>query len=674
MSDLPMIDLHFSAGSEDSRMALLLKNNQKRTINELSFNLRSKGFTGQLIGAPIACANKKPSANEIKAYLPKLLEMLNYLGVTLLVVTDTTYFNKLVGIRSGASEYAGMVMPCVIEDYTHMRVLYSINPYLCVINPDNKPVLERSLQVAADWFAGCYVPPGENIIHKAYYPSTLADIKFALDELLTFPELSCDTEAFSLKHYSAGLGTIAFAIDEHNGIAFDCQHSRDMGQWPELRKLLRDFFDAYTGNMIYHNANFDIKILVFQLYMQGVLWDVPGMLTGIERLTRKFDDTKIITYLATNSAAGNNLGLKTQAQEFTGKYSQEEINDITKIPLPLLLEYNLVDSMATFYVRNKHWNTMVADQQLDIYTDLFKPAIKQILQMELTGLPVNKERVLEVDAELTQIADKHLHEILNNPILNRFMQEHWLPLMVDAKNNKLKKKRVSVEDFADTVFNPGSPTQLRELLFNFIGFPVLNTTPTKQPSVDADTMADLLAYIKEHDPEQTDIMDLLKAIMAHAKVSTILSTFIPALKTAVPFPDGSYRVFGCFNLGGTVSGRLSSSDPNLQNLPSSGKLGKLIKSCIQAPKGWLFSGLDFASLEDRISALTTKDPEKLKVYIDGFDGHCLRAYAYFGDQMPKVVIPTEGKAYRYEADDGTVAYYHESDPELQTLIQTVCLS
>ena len=57
----------------------------------------------------------------------------------------------------------------------------------------------------------------------------------------------------------------------------------------------------------------------------------------------------------------------------------------------------------------------------------------------------------------------------------------------------------------------------------------------------------------------------------------------------------------------------------------------------------------------------------------GFDGHCLRAYAYFGDQMPKVVIPTEGKAYKYEADDGTVTYYHESDPELQRLLQTVCL-
>ena len=58
-----------------------------------------------------------------------------------------------------------------------------------------------------------------------------------------------------------------------------------------------------------------------------------------------------------------------------------------------------------------------------------------------------------------------------------------------------------------------------------------------------------------------------------------------------------------------------------------------LQECFIYEGGWLFMGLDFSSLEDRISALTTKDPNKLKVYTDGFDGHCLRAYAYFGDQM-----------------------------------------
>ena len=108
------------------------------------------------------------------------------------------------------------------------------------------------------------------------------------------------------------------------------------------------------------------------------------------------------------------------------------------------------------------------------------------------------------------------------------------------------------------------------------------------------------------------------------------------MKQAAQGPDGWHYLFGNFNLGGTVSGRLSSSNPNLQNLPANSKYAKLIKSCFSAPPGWLFVGLDFASLEDRISALTTKDPNKLKVYTDGYDGHCLRAYAYFGEEMPDI--------------------------------------
>ena len=68
---------------------------------------------------------------------------------------------------------------------------------------------------------------------------------------------------------------------------------------------------------------------------------------------------------------------------------------------------------------------------------------------------------------------------------------------------------------------------------------------------------------------------------------------------------------------------------NLQNIPANSTYGKLIKTCFSAPEGWLFGGADFNSLEDYISALTTKDKNKLKVYESGFDGHCLRAAYYF---------------------------------------------
>lgn len=99
----------------------------------------------------------------------------------------------------------------------------------------------------------------------------------------------------------------------------------------------------------------------------------------------------------------------------------------------------------------------------------------------------------------------------------------------------------------------------------------------------------------------------------------------------------------------------------MQNLPANSRYAKLIKSCFQAPPGWLLMGLDFASLEDRISALTSKDPNKLAVYLEGFDGHALRAQAYFGDRMPDIQRAPEG-AVCYKANvGGTDVFFHSEE-------------
>ena len=84
---------------------------------------------------------------------------------------------------------------------------------------------------------------------------------------------------------------------------------------------------------------------------------------------------------------------------------------------------------------------------------------------------------------------------------------------------------------------------------------------------------------------------------------------------------------------------------NLQQIPSNSTYGKIIKKCFKTNNGWLFVGADFASLEDRINALLTKDSNKLRVYVDGFDGHSLRAYSYWGDQMPDIQQATNEKCY-----------------------------
>jgi len=158
------------------------------------------------------------------------------------------------------------------------------------------------------------------------------------------------------------------------------------------------------------------------------------------------------------------------------------------------------------------------------------------------------------------------------------------------------------------------------------------------PSTDGETIEALINRVD--DPE---IKNLLEGFQLYNIIDVLTTNFMPSILGSVQGPDGWHYLFGYFNLGGTLSGRLSSSGPNLQNLPSTGKghpmklrYAKLIKSCFEAPPGWLFCGIDFNSLEDRISALTTKDPNKLKVYTDGYDGHSLRAYAYFGNQMPDI--------------------------------------
>lgn len=86
-----------------------------------------------------------------------------------------------------------------------------------------------------------------------------------------------------------------------------------------------------------------------------------------------------------------------------------------------------------------------------------------------------------------------------------------------------------------------------------------------------------------------------------------------------------------------------------------------LQHCFDHQRGWLFVGLDFDSLEDKISAVTTKDPEKIKVYSDGYDGHCLRALAYFPEHMPDIELcPPGATSYKTEYEGKTV-YFHSDE-------------
>ena len=589
-----------------------------------------------------APGKKKTPAREIKEFIQQeLQQVLDDAETQYIICTDSDYF-KILTKEAKAEANLGYVCDSV---WGKQKVIYTPNYRQVFYDP---PVVRAKIAQGMDallnHIRGQYAEPGQGIIEFEAYPDTPEKIKAWLDQLLEMNKpLAIDIESFGLKHYNAGIGTITFCWSKTQGIAFNVDYEPIKGATEApygrinrndiVRNLLREFFIKYTQRQMYHNISYDVYVLIYQLFMDNLI-DTEGLLHGMEIMLRNWDCTKLITYLATNSCAGNHLSLKDQAQEYAGNYAQDDIKDICLIPNEQLLRYNLIDGLCTWYTYEKHWDTLIADDQLDVYNNIFKPACEDIIQMQLTGMPMNMETVNHVAEEMETDRNQALKTIRESSLMKNFtlmLRQEW----VDDKNAKLKKKQVTLAD-CEIEFNPNSGPQLQKLLFDYIGLPVLGLTKSKQPATDGDTIKALRTHTQSE-----DVKELLNALIDYKLVDKIITSFIPAFRNAQPGPDGWHYLFGNLNLGGTVSGRLSASEPNLQTIPSGSKYAKKIKKCFEAPPGWIFCGLDFASLEDRISALTTKDPQKLKVYTDGYDGHSLRAFAYFGEQMPDIVDTVE---------------------------------
>lgn len=596
----------------------------------------------------------KAPAKYIKQYLDDLMPTLNSVGAQYIYCADAAYFKALTGTKK-ADANLGYVLSCTIAGYEHMKVVLGINHKSLIYNPANEPKLDMSIHTLVSQFSGNYTPPGKDIIKKAFYPDDLETIADMLDQLHQCESLSCDIEAFSLRFEKAGIATITFCWSDSEGIAFACDYKplpdgpNEHGHYGEfvinheVRALIRKFFETYKGVVKWHNCTYDTKVCIYSLWMNDLL-DNEGLLEGLDILHERIHDTKTIAYLATNTTAGNDLSLKGLAQEYAGDWSQgEDIKDIRLIPLPKLLEYNLTDGLCTNWVFDKYYPIMVQDQQEQLYRDIMMPSQKVITQVELSGMPLDAGKVQEARQQLGSTLAEYEFVFSNLPIVEEFEELHtkraWQKDFEDRKAKAKNPDKIMPKDpktFPWSKFNPNSNQQLQTLLYEVIGLPVIDKTKTKQPATGGDTLEKLANHT--NDP---DHLALLEALVGHAQASKILSSFIPAFERALDKGDGGVYLHGSFNVGGTKSGRLSSSDPNLQNIPSGSAYGKLIKSCFKAPKGWLFVGADFNSLEDYISALTTKDPNKLKVYTDGYDGHCLRAFSYFPERLPGIVDTVE---------------------------------
>lgn len=546
-----------------------------------------------------------------------LLQELSSINTEYLVTSDAAFWKKLTKKRK-VTGLMGYVLPCTVKNYEHMQVVYA--PPLLL---HDRSGFDAAIQTAVDHWQGNYQEPGSEVVVTKL--RTLPEIKQWLLANVQTP-LAADLETFSLKHWSSGIGSIAFATSSYEAVAFLIDLSTEK---ETIRTWLRQWFEARNAWTLWHNATFDAYILTYQLWMKS-LRDFPGLRVGLQHATRGIECSKIISYLALNSAQEISLKLKDLAQEFLGDWAVDDITDITKIDVEELLEYNGRDACAAFWTYEQHKPTMVADQQEEVYETLLKPAMTDVIEMQIVGIPFSMKRVKRVHRFLTAFQEKALRTVLDSSAAaatGLLLAERW----AIKRNSELKKKRVTAADWKES-FNVGSDKQLAVMLYEVMGLPVIETTKSGAPATDGDTLEALVNHTT--DPEQIAVM---KAMLDWRDAQKLLTAFFPALLSSPQAEDGWHYLCGSYNIGGTLSGRLSSSGPNMQNQPSSGaRFAKVYKYMFVAPPGWVFVGADFNALEARIDALTTKDLAKLQVYLDGFDSHSFNAFVYWPDKMPDI--------------------------------------
>ena len=484
--------------SKTYKLAILIKerafHEQALTEHYVNPLLQGGMVAEEIVGLSLGYNDQgKAPVKLIKANIQTILKACDKLKITTLLVADTNYFKTLTKERK-AEPHLGYIKKCAIEDYNHIDILYAPNYQVLFYNPDAQAKLDLALDATSAHFLGTFKELGYDVIRTGHYLSDLQVIADWLKKLQEYDALTCDIETASLSITEAGIATIAFAWNKHEGIVFAIDRSTMSRNI--LHRLLRTFFEEYHGTLIYHGGTFDIKVLIYELFMDHPQ-DNRGAINGIDIMYRSIHCTKILTYLATNSTAGNVLSLKAQAFGYTGNYAQDDIHDTTLIPIDELLEYNLVDACATWFVMNKHYPTVVADQQLTIYNEIMKPSMPIITHMELTGMPMDYEQIINTKDQLESIYDLHMNIIMSSQLVKDFEWQRQCEAMV-TKNLLLKRKIKPIEDF-EAPFMPSSTTQMQALLYNTFGLPIIDKTDTGAPATGGKTLKKLLVRLRaEH--------------------------------------------------------------------------------------------------------------------------------------------------------------------------------
>ncbi len=251
----------------------------------------------------------------------------------------------------------------------------------------------------------------------------------------------------------------------------------------------------------------------------------------------------------------------------------------------------LKDADVALQLHQKLWSNIEQENALKcVLLDIELPLIPVLAEMEQTGVLIDSQLLAAQSAELAV---------------------------------RLSDLETKAHQLADCQFNLASPKQLQEILFDKLKLPILEKTPTGAASTGESVLQELALHYPLPD-----------IILEHRGLSKLKSTYTDSLPKQVHPKTG--RVHTSYNQAVTSTGRLSSTDPNLQNIPIRNEEGRRIRQAFIAPPGYKIISADYSQIELRIMAHLSQDPGLLKAFADNHDIHAATASEVFGIPLESV--------------------------------------
>jgi len=399
-------------------------------------------------------------------------------------------------------------------------------------------------------------------------------MKLFLQNLMKQTAVCFDTETTGLDPLTAELVGIAFSWEATKG--FYIPFPADKNEAQVLVEELRPFFESEEIEKIGQNLKYDIKVMAkYNIAVKGKLFDTMLAHYLINPDMRHNMDVLAETYLNYTPVS---------ITELIGKKGKNQLS-MRDVPLEKQTEYAVEDADITFQLAQHFRPELKAANTEKLFSDIEIPLLRVLADMELEGINLDEEFL------------KSLSSDLNNDIAS------------------LEKK---IYEDAGEEFNIGSPKQLGEILFNKLK---LVDKPKKTKTGQYSTAEDVLSYLaKDH--------QIIRNVLDYRGLSKLKSTYVDALPEQVEPSTG--RVHTDYMQTVAATGRLSSNNPNLQNIPIRTERGRQVrKAFIPKNKEYVLLAADYSQIELRIIAALSEETTMTEAFKNGEDIHASTASKVF---------------------------------------------